>query len=86
MKKLNEMALANAFAALGFIFYAACFVIITTAPDLYKSIAQSWFHGVDLSQIWKGNQDNFLLGLITFTGSSWISGWLLAWFYNRFSK
>lgn len=80
------MALANAFGAIAAVFYLGCVGLISIAPDLYRSTAESWFHGVDLNKIWKVNQGNMLTGLVTFTVVSWISGWLLAFVYNKFAK
>jgi hypothetical protein len=84
--KIKEMALANALGALGLIYYLGCYAIAVVAPDVYKSIAASWFHMVNLSGLWSASQGNFVLGLVSFTVVSWISGWLFAWLYNRFVK
>lgn len=84
--KLKETALANASGALGALFFLACYILVLTAPDVYKNIAQSWAHGVDLSSIWNPRMGNFMSGLISFTAASWISGWAFAWLYNKFVK
>ncbi len=84
--KLNQMALANALGAVGAVYYIGCYLVATVAPDLYKTIAQSWFHMMDLSSIWKSAPGNLILGLISFTVVSWVSGWILAFAYNSFAK
>lgn len=84
--KLNEKALANAAGALGAAYYLACYVVALILPDLYKSIAASWFHMLDLSAAWKSVPEGLVLGVVTFTAASWVSGWLLAVAYNKFIK
>ena len=82
--KLNEKALANALALVGAIYYIACYIIALIMPDVYKTIAQTWFHMLDLSSAWKDAPDGLVLGLVSFTAVSWVSGWLLASSYNKF--
>ena len=84
--KLNKKAFAGAAAALGAAYYLACYVIVLVAPDVYRDVAQSWAHGVNISAIWRPMTGNFLTGIVSFTGTSWISGWLLAFLYNRMVK
>lgn len=78
--------MANAFGAIGAVFYLGCYLIALTGPDLYKAVAQSWFHMMDLSSLWKSAPSNFLLGVVSFTIIAWVSGWILAFAYNFFNK
>ena len=82
--KLREGAFANALGLLGAVYFLACYFVAAVFPELYKAIASTWFHMIDLS--WKSGPSGFLLGLVSFTVTSWISGWLVAWVYNRFVK
>ena len=52
------------------------------------SIARSWFHGIDISQIATTTipADNFILGLVTATVGAWLVGFLFAKLYNAFAK
>jgi hypothetical protein len=84
--KLRETALGNALGVLGAIYFVGCYVIALVAPDLYKSTAESWAHMVDLSGLWKTGPENFLMGLISFTVVSWVSGYVFARLYNNFVK
>ena len=84
--KLNEDAMAKAFGVLGAVYYLACYFVALFAPELYKAVASTWFHMLDLSSAWKNAPTGFVLGLISFTLASWISGWLLAKVYNKFVK
>lgn len=84
--KFKQTALANTLGLLGAAYFLLCYVLVLVAPDVYRTISQSWAHGVDLSSIWSPNSDGFFLGLVSFTGASWITGWLFGWVYNRFVK
>lgn len=84
--KLNEKALANTLACLGLASFIGCVLLTIVAPGIYQAIMQSWFHGVDLSLIWNPRPGNIVLGLISFTLISWLSGWAFAWLYNKFTK
>ena len=82
--KINGKALSNAFAALGAGSYIFCYVVAAIVPGLYKAVAQSWFHMIDLSVAWRNGPSGFVLGLVSFTIVSWVSGWLIAECYNFF--
>lgn len=85
--KLNEMALANASAILMGIVYVACALAVAVLPDLFRAVAASWFHGIDLGPIWTGGpRGNFLLGLVSTVVLSWLAGWAFAWLYNKLLK
>lgn len=84
--KLNQMALANALGVVGAVYYIGCYLVASLAPDFYKTIAESWFHMMKLNSLWKSGPDGLVLGLISFTVVSWISGWVLAFAYNSFAK
>ncbi len=85
--KHNLMATANAMAiTVGFI-YVACALLVALFPELFKAVASSWFHGMDLAAIWTGApRGNFVLGLVSAMGGSWLVGYIFAWTYNRFIK
>lgn len=86
--KHNPIATANALAATGGVFYIACRLLVSLFPDLAFSIAQSWFHGLDIAQSgsWNLSLESFLVGLISFTVFAWVTGYLFASVYNYFSK
>jgi len=85
--KHNVMATANALAlTIGFI-YIACAALVTISSEFFRTIATSWFHGIDLSSVWTGApRGNFVLGLVSAMGGSWTVGWVFAFVYNKFSK
>lgn len=85
--KHNVMATANATAiTVGFI-YIACALLVAVSPAFFKTVAVSWFHGMDLNSIWTGEpRGNFILGLVTAMGGSWLVGYVFAQAYNKFVK
>lgn len=84
--KLNEKAAANAGGVLGAAYYVGCYLIATFLPNLYKAVAVSWFHMINITGIWKDRPEGLILGLISFTVFSWVSGWLFASVYNKLNK
>lgn len=85
--KLNEMAWANASAVVMGIIYVFCAAAVALLPDISRTVAMSWFHGMDLRVVWTGApRPNYLLGLVTAVGLSWLAGWIFAWLYNRLVK
>ena len=84
--KLNESAMAKGFGVLGAAYFLVCYVVALFTPGLYKVVAVSWFHMLDLSSAWKSAPTGFILGLVSFSLASYISGWLLARAYNKFVK
>lgn len=84
--KLKESALANALGLLGAIYFVGCYFVAWAMPALYKSVAESWMHMLNLGGLWKQSPSNFGLGFISFVITSWISGYLFAWLYNKFAK
>ncbi len=84
--KLNQGAMAKGFGVLGAAYFLACYVVALFTPGLYKVVASSWFHMLDLSSVWKSAPSGFVLGLVSFSVASYLSGWLLAWAYNKFVK
>ncbi len=79
---------ANATAVTVGVIYVACVITVVLLPDLSMTVAQSWFHGLDLSQISTFNVtvSSFILGLITSVGGSWLIGYIFATAYNYFAK
>lgn len=81
-------ATANATAVTVAVIYVVCAAAVVILPDLAMTVAQSWFHGLDLSKISVLNVTlgSFILGLITSTAGAWLIGYVFASAYNYFSK
>ena len=86
--KLNEVALANALAAVSVGVSVLCNLAIILVPDIAKLVFQSWFHGVNLANVWDvyASSGSLILGAITMAVVTWVSGWAFAKVYNRFLK
>lgn len=87
--RINEKAAANALGLLAALYYSICAILVYVASNLYKSIAVSWAHGADVSQIWLNqppSMGSIIWGFITFTVSAWITGYMFALLYNYFIK
>lgn len=86
MMKFNEKVFANASAVWIGIVYLLCGFAVALFPGITKAITQSWFHGIDILEIWSARPfpGNFLLGLISAVGLTWVSAWLFAHLYNYF--
>ncbi len=86
--KHNPSVTANAAAVTVAIVYIVCRIGIALFPDLGMTITQSWFHGIQLTQISELDLSlgSFVLGLATSTIGVWLVGYLFAKLYNYFLK
>ncbi len=86
--KHNSIAVANAFAATIGIFYIGCRLLVGLFPDLMFSIAQSWFHGIELTKLgtWNLSMATFLVGLISSVIFAWVTGYIFVTVYNYFNR
>lgn len=84
--KFKTTAFANSFAITGAILFIVCRLVVNLFPELMLLVAQSWLHGLQVSGFWNLTVSVFLLGLISFTATAWITGYLMAMVYNRLSK
>lgn len=90
MMTVNNKAIANAVASVGAILYLVCIVLVWLAPGLLFEFFRLTTHGLDVSSLRPNgvgvNLIEAVLGLALWTGASWVTGWLFAYFYNRFVK
>jgi len=86
--KHDPMATANALATITAGIFVACRLLVGIFPDWFFSVAQSWFHGIELTKLgtWNLTTGNFVLGLVTATVGAWLVGWCFAHCYNFFLK
>ena len=87
MKKQTYM-IANTLAVTVAVIYVFCALSIVLFPDLAITVAQSWFHGLDISKISSQNvtASSFVLGLITATGGAWLVGYLFTFVHKQLAK
>lgn len=86
--KHNPMATANAVGVTTAVIFVACRLFVGLFPDFMFSIAQSWFHGIELTRLaeWNLTPATFIWGLLSSTAFAWTAGYLFAYFYNIFVK
>ncbi len=86
--KHEPSATANAVGVTTAIVYVICRILVSLFPDLMFTIAQSWFHGIELSRLgsWNLTISSFLTGLVSSTITAWLIGYLFANVYNYFAK
>ena len=86
--KHEPNATANAAAVTVAGLYVVCRIAVALFPDLAMSVAQSQFHGIELSKVsgWNLSVGSFILGLVTSTASAWLIGYVFANAYNYFVK
>ncbi len=86
--KHDPKATANAVGATTAIVFVACRVLVGLFPDLSFTIAQSWFHGIQLTKLdsWNLTFSSFVLGLVSSAITAWIIGYIFAKVYNFFVK
>jgi len=86
--KLNQVATANALAITTGVLFVVCRIAVSLFPDLMFAIAQSWFHGIELSKIsvWNPSVSTFLLGLLSSVITVWLVGFTFVGIYNKLNK
>lgn len=86
--KAQSYAIPNALAVTTAIIFVLCSILVGLFPDIAFSIAQSWFHGIELGKAgaWNLTLGSFILGLISSTITAWIVGYIFIKSYRLFVK
>lgn len=86
--KQQSYAIANALAVTTAIVYVLCRLLVGLFPDASFTVAQSWFHGIELSRLdaWNLTLSSFVLGLISSSISAWVVGYIFVKVYKLFVK
>ncbi|KKS22410.1 hypothetical protein A3A55_03845 [Candidatus Roizmanbacteria bacterium RIFCSPLOWO2_01_FULL_40_14] len=86
--KHDVQGTAKATAVTVAVIYIVCALGVLLFSNVSMTIAQSWFHGLDLSKIYTSNVTvgSFILGLVTSTTGGWLIGYVFATAYNYFVK
>ncbi|MBI3397332.1 hypothetical protein HY045_02550 [Candidatus Woesebacteria bacterium] len=84
----SPLVFANAFAVTTAVVYVVCRMLVGLLPDLSFTIAQSWFHGIELTKLnsWNLTAEAFILGVVTATLGAWLVGYFFGITLNFFSK
>lgn len=86
---MKPVVLANVATAVGAAFYIICATLVYAAPDLAFSIAQSWFHGINLEVVratGPASLGSTVFGLISLSVVLWVSAYVAGYLYNYLAK
>lgn len=82
--KLNEKAFATASAATTLILWLVCSLLVAVMPAMSMQASGSMMH-MDLSTMeWSMTFPGFFVGLLIWSITAGVVGWLFAYLYNRF--
>lgn len=86
MKK--EYSIPNALAATTAIVYVICRILVGIFPDASFAVAQSWFHGIEVSRLgaWNLTTQSFVLGIVSSTVAAWVIGYVFVVVHKALSK
>ncbi|WP_286829386.1 MULTISPECIES: DUF5676 family membrane protein [Kordiimonas] len=83
--KLNTMGLANAAAATAAVLWLLCSFLVFALPGMMMSMTGHMVHIDMVGRGWMLTGFGFAIGLVAWVVSCWITGWLIGYFYNRFT-
>jgi len=69
--------------------FTICGLLAFILPDAFFAIVASWFHMINLELIRSTEPmsvGTFIIGVVTFIFSAWISAYTSAYFYNKLAK
>ena len=86
--KHEPITTANALSFVAGFWYVLCVLWVVLSQNSYMGVIKSWFRGVDFSFLPPAapNLNSMTIGLITFVGFAWISGYFFATCYNKLLK
>jgi hypothetical protein len=86
--KLDKMVLANAFALTTAVLWVVCSAIVWVLPAFSLTVTRWWMHGLDISVMgnWNLTFTNFIVGGVTIVVSTWVTGWLFGWSWEKAGK
>ena len=84
----QSYAIPNALGVTTAIIFVVCRILVSLFPDASFAIAQSWFHGIELSKLsaWNLTMSSFAIGLISSTITAWIVGYIFIKVHKLFVK
>lgn len=85
---MKQYAIPNALALTTAIIYVLCRILVGLFPDASFVIAQSWFHGIELTRLgaWNLTLESFILGIISSTITAWVVGFIYIKVYRLLVK
>lgn len=85
----KPIVLANAVTTVAVLAFLACGILAYIAPDLLLSIANSWFHTINLEVVRASGPmplGTFTFGIVTFGVYIWVITFAGASLYNKWAK
>ena len=86
---LNSKAFANSSAIVAVTAAFVCWLITATLPDFAFSVANSWFHMINLDSVRMNSTANFgetFFGFVSLGITVWVAIYSFAEIYNRLAK
>lgn len=87
MRTTKEM-LANGFGLATGLLWILCAAFVWLLPDLSLTITKWWLHGLSIEALGTFNLTfgNFLWGGVTLVIAGWVTGYVLGWSLEYFTK
>ncbi len=84
----QPLASAKAAAATAGTGHPLCSLVVIYFPDFALGLAWTWFHGLNIptNQTIQISLVSFVSGLVMAMLAAWVAGYLIAGFYNYFSR
>ncbi|MHB1330921.1 MAG: DUF5676 family membrane protein [Minisyncoccota bacterium] len=84
---MNKKAFANAMGAVTALVYAVFWILQMVAPAAFNFVWNAQFMGADMAALVGSMSFSSFIGVLIAMGvMGWVMGWLIAHFYNKFSK
>lgn len=82
---LDAKILAMSFGSTTVVLWMVCSVLVVLMPGPTMSMAAHMLHGDMAEFSWTLTWTGFFIGLVSWTVCAAAAGWLIGWFYNRFT-
>lgn len=86
---VKPIILANSLTTVALGLYVVCRVLSIIAPDILFNVARSWFHTFSLEALRGTTQlelGTFVFGAVTLAILTWLTTYVSATLYNKWSK
>jgi hypothetical protein len=90
MNGLNSIRIGLALAITTGLLNVACALLVAVAPEAMTNTFQTWWHGIDVTQLAVTPPPMSLIsvvtGVVTLMLAAFVSGWLFATLYNAIGR
>lgn len=81
--RLDALRLAASFALTAMVLWVSCSLFVATMPMLMMPMTGHMLHADLVDVTWHMTGIGFLIGLVAWAAWAGVTGWLIAWIYNR---